>query len=1105
MEARSPLKEINRHNLNETTNTMKPMESVKDDRTINVNLIKTDQENGASGANANKNQQLDSLTNPLKIDIGNETNLSLVEDGLLSDSDDFQSISPINKEDELLLNTPLRKLPSAVTEGVYLSPAAIIRVNSFNHKNNPTNLGLELEHIEKKLDRDSVQEIDNKLIIIPKTPLGKLGSASDDIYYTPSAKSSEGYDLNSTVVKETGKPENVSSDVFFTPVAVKATEILDKTFEVQESTENIENFSTTPTNNQADSGLELSHSEEPNLNKTANKLESFYVNEKPEKSVLNITHEKLFIEEAKSLLNVTQEYIPPITLESATDNKEEAKHNILEHLEVKEEPKSEKSVLNTSQEKISTSPITLSTASEDKSEESNFSQTLPKEEPKLENLNQTFEAVKKDLHTTPEKIECTLAINSVLNITQEKISASEDTSESHKTDQTEEANLNKTSTLLQSEVNEEPIFEKNASNTKQEKISVSTTTIESAALEDTSGEANFSQNLSKVDLNQTFEAVKEKIPLSTTTIGSAASEDKSGEANLIQTLSKEEPKLVNNTSEKVDLNQTFEAVKITSNITQEKIPVSTTTIESAASEDTSGEANFSKTLSKEEPKVDLNQTFEAVKITSNITQEKIPVSTTTIESAASEDTSGEANFSQTLSKEEPKVDLNQTFEEVKIASNITQEKIPVSTTTIESAASEDTSGEANFSKTLSKEKPKLVNNTSERVNLNQTFEAVKKDLHTSVINSIVSPPLPGNKIYSAIPKTEDINKVDPKEPKSEDIEIENLNRTFEAEKVLKPDSKEVTPTVTDSLEFKNSEKILTQDTADSCKHHQLEVKDLKDKKEEDVTLPAVNLVDSKIQKMAELTTEQQREIADLKFQLQQARASLELEIRQKEEIVIKTQAERNDFKSEIKELNEMLKEKSKILENNLENGGSKDKELEEQVKEGKEKAAQMAHELKKREAQHMKLMEEYENNFSTKVSEQDKLLEVHQTAKMHLANLEFSFSDVHKKYERLKVVLEGYKSNETSLKLTVAMAQNNLKKADERYESLKHYAKAQIDKSNKEIQLQKKHYEDKQVQISAINKRLEIKCKSLESSLEQKTSECQQLAALCDQLTGKNM
>ncbi|CAH0562386.1 unnamed protein product [Brassicogethes aeneus] len=1011
MEARSPLKEINRHNLNETTNTMKPMESVKDDRTINVNLIKTDQENGASGANANKNQQLDSLTNPLKIDIGNETNLSLVEDGLLSDSDDFQSISPINKEDELLLNTPLRKLPSAVTEGVYLSPAAIIRVNSFNHKNNPTNLGLELEHIEKKLDRDSVQEIDNKLIIIPKTPLGKLGSASDDIYYTPSAKSSEGYDLNSTVVKETGKPENVSSDVFFTPVAVKATEILDKTFEVQESTENIENFSTTPTNNQADSGLELSHSEEPNLNKTANKLESFYVNEKPEKSVLNITHEKLFIEEAKSLLNVTQEYIPPITLESATDNKEEAKHNILEHLEVKEEPKSEKSVLNTSQEKISTSPITLSTASEDKSEESNFSQTLPKEEPKLENLNQTFEAVKKDLHTTPEKIECTLAINSVLNITQEKISASEDTSESHKTDQTEEANLNKTSTLLQSEVNEEPIFEKNASNTKQEKISVSTTTIESAALE-----------------------------------------DKSGEANLIQTLSKEEPKLVNNTSEKVDLNQTFEAVKITSNITQEKIPVSTT-----------------------------------------------------IESAASEDTSGEANFSQTLSKEEPKVDLNQTFEEVKIASNITQEKIPVSTTTIESAASEDTSGEANFSKTLSKEKPKLVNNTSERVNLNQTFEAVKKDLHTSVINSIVSPPLPGNKIYSAIPKTEDINKVDPKEPKSEDIEIENLNRTFEAEKVLKPDSKEVTPTVTDSLEFKNSEKILTQDTADSCKHHQLEVKDLKDKKEEDVTLPAVNLVDSKIQKMAELTTEQQREIADLKFQLQQARASLELEIRQKEEIVIKTQAERNDFKSEIKELNEMLKEKSKILENNLENGGSKDKELEEQVKEGKEKAAQMAHELKKREAQHMKLMEEYENNFSTKVSEQDKLLEVHQTAKMHLANLEFSFSDVHKKYERLKVVLEGYKSNETSLKLTVAMAQNNLKKADERYESLKHYAKAQIDKSNKEIQLQKKHYEDKQVQISAINKRLEIKCKSLESSLEQKTSECQQLAALCDQLTGKNM
>lgn len=41
--------------------------------------------------------------------------------------------------------------------------------------------------------------------------------------------------------------------------------------------------------------------------------------------------------------------------------------------------------------------------------------------------------------------------------------------------------------------------------------------------------------------------------------------------------------------------------------------------------------------------------------------------------------------------------------------------------------------------------------------------------------------------------------------------------------------------------------------------------------------------------------------------------------------------------------------------------------------------------------------------------------------------------------------------------------------------------------------------------LKAIIKRLEIKCSSLEVSLQQKTEECAALSALCDEVTGKKV
>lgn len=104
-----------------------------------------------------------------------------------------------------------------------------------------------------------------------------------------------------------------------------------------------------------------------------------------------------------------------------------------------------------------------------------------------------------------------------------------------------------------------------------------------------------------------------------------------------------------------------------------------------------------------------------------------------------------------------------------------------------------------------------------------------------------------------------------------------------------------------------------------------------------------------IKNMTDEIHELRKENSNLKLELnaaQQAKASLELEIRQKEEVIIKTQAEaintEETFKLEIKQLKEKLKENSEIIDK------SSTKILEQQLKEAKEKEAKAASELNQR-------------------------------------------------------------------------------------------------------------------------------------------------------------
>ena len=68
-----------------------------------------------------------------------------------------------------------------------------------------------------------------------------------------------------------------------------------------------------------------------------------------------------------------------------------------------------------------------------------------------------------------------------------------------------------------------------------------------------------------------------------------------------------------------------------------------------------------------------------------------------------------------------------------------------------------------------------------------------------------------------------------------------------------------------------------------------------------------------------------------------------------------------------------------------------------------------------------------------------------------LQNVEAAFADVHRKYERTKQVVEGFKKNEEQLKAYVEVYQSKLSKQDQKYQMLKDHAEEKLEEANREI------------------------------------------------------
>lgn len=192
-------------------------------------------------------------------------------------------------------------------------------------------------------------------------------------------------------------------------------------------------------------------------------------------------------------------------------------------------------------------------------------------------------------------------------------------------------------------------------------------------------------------------------------------------------------------------------------------------------------------------------------------------------------------------------------------------------------------------------------------------------------------------------------------------------------------------------------------------------------------------------------------------------------------------------------------------------------ELEAELAARGREVASMREELRVRresEEQMKQVLKEYEKTISELISdkERDKSSLEADMARMQaekeqatddLQNVEAAFADVHRKYERTKQVVEGFKKNEEQLKHYVSEYKTKLKNQDQRYELLKAHAEEKLEEANKEIDNISRGQDAEIAKLTAMLKKTEMKASSLERTVDQKNRENQELTTICDDLIAK--
>ncbi|XP_038641063.1 transforming acidic coiled-coil-containing protein 1 isoform X4 [Scyliorhinus canicula] len=146
--------------------------------------------------------------------------------------------------------------------------------------------------------------------------------------------------------------------------------------------------------------------------------------------------------------------------------------------------------------------------------------------------------------------------------------------------------------------------------------------------------------------------------------------------------------------------------------------------------------------------------------------------------------------------------------------------------------------------------------------------------------------------------------------------------------------------------------------------------------------------------------------------------------------------------------------------------------------------------------------DEQKNKMASQTSIQQLITEKDQ-ALADLNSVERSLSDLFRRYENMKGVLEGFKKNEEVLKKCAQDYLARVKQEEQRYQALKLHAEEKLDKANEEIAQVRAKANAEGAALQATLRKEQMKVDSMERTIQQKNQEIEELTKICDELIAK--
>ncbi|XP_030348554.1 transforming acidic coiled-coil-containing protein 3 isoform X2 [Strigops habroptila] len=149
------------------------------------------------------------------------------------------------------------------------------------------------------------------------------------------------------------------------------------------------------------------------------------------------------------------------------------------------------------------------------------------------------------------------------------------------------------------------------------------------------------------------------------------------------------------------------------------------------------------------------------------------------------------------------------------------------------------------------------------------------------------------------------------------------------------------------------------------------------------------------------------------------------------------------------------------------------------------------------------IMEDAQKQKESSSKEMQRIVEEKEQAISDLNSMEKSFSELFKRFEKQKEVLEGYRKNEEALKKCAEEYLARIKKEEQRYQALKAHAEEKLLRANEEIAQVRNKAKLETTALQASLRKEQMKNQTLEGNLEQKIKENDELLKLCDDLISK--